>query len=236
MGTLPGQAAALLAASGVSAMLFPRLWDFLADVRSVNSRLNLLSDDTDAFLLHHLMDALQPLRLAGLPETARLVDVGTGGGFPGLPLLMARPGWSGLLVDSVRKKAEAVRDLAARHAPGRGETSWTRAETLAHEPALRGAFDLAFCRALGPFTTVLELTLPFLKTGGALLAHRGHEAPAETAAAEKALSALGGSVVETLPYDLPGLDKKRYIVRVLKTLPTPSAYPRREGVPAKRPL
>jgi 16S rRNA (guanine527-N7)-methyltransferase len=199
--------------------------------------MNLVADDSDDALFLHLLDSLQLLRdPAAARAEAKIVDVGTGGGFPGLAALAARPHWTGLLVDSVRKKAEAVGEIAARRLGPRAGISWLRAETLGREAAHRETYDLAFCRAVGRFTTVAELTLPLLKTGGALLAHRGHEAPEETAAAGKALDLLGARVAGLTAYALPGLDKKRYIVRVEKIRPTPEAYPRREGVPAKKPL
>jgi 16S rRNA (guanine527-N7)-methyltransferase len=226
-----------LAGLGVPAALFPGLRDLLGDVRAANEKLNLVADAGEDALFMHLADSLQALaHPAAARAEARIIDIGTGGGFPGLPLLAARPGWTGLLVDSVRKKAEAVGEIAARRLGGRAAVSWTRAETLAREAAHRGAYDLAFCRAVGRFTTVAELTLPFLKVGGALLAHRGHEAPSETAAAADALARLGGRAGDPFAYDLPGLDKKRYIVRIDKIAPTPDGYPRREGVPAKKPL
>ncbi len=211
--------------------------DLLKDVKTANGRMNLVADDGDDALFLHMLDSLQVFRdPAAARADARVIDVGTGGGFPGLPVLVARAAWTGLLLDSVRKKAEAVGEIAGKHLAGRGTISWARAETLAKDPSRRELYDLAFCRAVGRFTTVAELTLPFLKTGGAVLAHRGHEAPSETEAAAKALDVLGGRVAAMTVYDLPGLDKKRYIVRVEKIRATPDAYPRREGVPAKKPL
>jgi 16S rRNA (guanine527-N7)-methyltransferase len=183
------------------------------------------------------MDSLQALRdPVTARDQARIIDIGTGGGFPGLPLMIARPGWTGILLDSIHKKAEAVDALAKAHLGERGTAVWSRAEELARRPDHREKYDVAFCRAVGRFTTVAELTIPFLTMEGTLLAHRGHEAPEEVAQAGPALEALGAGKVSLTAYDSPGLDKKRYIVKVVKARPTPSQYPRRVGVPAKRPL
>ena len=232
------QESGALAALGVPPALHGLLRDLLMDVKTANARLNLVSDAGDRELFLHALDSLQALRdPATRKENARIIDVGTGGGFPGLPLLAVRSGWRGTLLDSVRKKTDAVGEIARKRLGERAETLWARSETSAREEGRRDAYDLAFCRAVGRFTTVLELTLPFLKPGGVLLAHRGHEAPnGETSAAGPALEALGGRVDGITPYSLPGLDKTRYIVRVLKTTATAQAYPRREGVPARRPL
>ena len=227
----------VLSGLGVPPGAFAALRDILLDIRSANRRVNLVAGDSGAELRLHLLDSIQALAdPAASTEAARVIDVGTGGGFPGLPLLIARPGWRGTLVDAVRKKANALSDILARRTGGRGEALWGRAETLAREEGRRDVYDLAFCRAVGRFSTVMELTLPFLKPGGVLLAHRGHEAPAEAEGGRAAAEALGGRIEELTPYHLPSLDKTRYIVRVVKVSATPPAYPRRDGVPAKRPL
>jgi 16S rRNA (guanine527-N7)-methyltransferase len=224
---------------GVPAAFDEPLRALAGDVRAANERLNLLSENEaaeDALLLH-VLDALHILAdPAARRAVARVIDVGTGGGFPGLPLLAVREGWRGTLLDSVKKKTDALAEIAARRLGDRAEILWDRAEALARRPERRESYDLAFCRAVGRFTTVAELTLPFVAVGGALLAHRGHEAPAETAAAADALDRLGARLDGLHPYTLPGLEKKRYIVRIVKDRPTPEEFPRRDGVPAKRPL
>jgi 16S rRNA (guanine527-N7)-methyltransferase len=233
---LEGESGAL-ARLGAPAESFGLLRDILLDVRQASTRANLVGDASDEALFSHLMDSLQALAdPAARREDARIVDVGTGGGFPGLVLLAVRTGWRGTLVDSVKKKTDALGLILAGRLGGRGEALWGRAETLARETGRRDSYDLAFCRAVGRLTTVMELTLPFLKPGGFLLAHRGHEAPDEAEASRSAAELLGGRMETPTPYRLPGLDKTRYIVRVAKTGLTPPTYPRRNGVPAKRPL
>jgi 16S rRNA (guanine527-N7)-methyltransferase len=211
--------------------------DILADLRAANRITNLVADDSDAAMNQHALDSLHALAdPAAASDNARIIDVGTGGGFPGLILLAARPSWRGTLLDGVKKKTDILADILSRRLPGRGEALWGRSELAAREDGRRDAYDLAFCRAVGRFSMVMELTLPFLKPGGALLAHRGHDAPEEIIAARVAAETLGARIDGTTRYDLPGLDKPRHIVRVVKTAPTPPTYPRRDGMPAKRPL
>lgn len=216
-----------------------RLKEFLDALKDRNARVNLISWRSDEDLFYnHLADSLAALDAPGVSalSRARCVDVGAGGGFPGFPLALVRPGWTMTFVESIGKKAAFLRDMAGRFSLKDAAVMEGRAETLAHEPGLRETYDLAFCRAVGSLPEVLELTLPFVKVGGACLLHRGADGPEEAKAAAKALQTLGGEVTAAHPYRLPGLDRTRHILRVEKTAPTPAAYPRRVGVPAKRPL
>lgn len=216
-----------------------RLETFLSDLRKRNESVNLISfSSPEELLLNHGVDSLMALAVPGISNSfqARCVDVGSGGGFPGFPLALVRPGWTMTFVESTGKKADSLRDTASRFSLKDAVVAEGRAETLAHEPGLRETYDLAFCRAVGSLPEVLELTLPFVKVGGACLLHRGADGPEEAKAAAKALQTLGGEVTAAHPYRLPGLDRTRHILRVEKTAPTPAAYPRRVGVPAKRPL
>lgn len=229
--------AGALARLGATADHLRLLRDILLDVQKASNQANIVGDASDETLFLHLLDSLQALAdPAARREEARIVDVGTGGGFPGLVLLAVRTGWRGTLVDSVKKKTDLLKPILTGRLGGRGEALWGRAETLAREADRRDSYDLAFCRAVGRLTTVMELTLPFLKPGGFLLVHRGHEALEEAEASRSAAELLGGRMETPTPYRLPGLDKTRYIVRVAKTGSTPPTYPRRDGVPAKRPL
>ncbi len=213
-----------------------RIEEFLTELGDRNRSVNLVSfSSPEELFLNHALDSLMAL-VHGAPEQARCVDVGAGGGFPGFPLALARPNWSMTFVESVGKKAAFLRDMAGRFSLAGAVVAEGRAETLAHEPAHRETYDLAFCRAVGSLPEVLELTLPFLKVGGACLLHRGADGPEETSGAAKALQVLGGEVTTVHPYRLPGLDRTRHILRVEKKAQTPAQYPRRVGVPAKRPL
>lgn len=167
-------------------------------------------------LLDHLGDALT------------VVDVGSGGGMPGLPLKIARPRLRVVLVEADRRKAAFLVHAAAELALD-VEVVAERAETAAHGPH-RESFDAAVCRALAPMPVLAELCLPFVRVGGRLLALKGQ---VEEAAA--AIALLGGGPAEVVPAPSPARERGVVVV-VPKVAPTPTAYPRRPGVPARRPL
>jgi 16S rRNA (guanine527-N7)-methyltransferase len=198
----------------------------------------------------HLLDALAGARaLEGHPPPARIIDVGSGAGFPALPLAIALPRhrlWLDaeagpapppevVAVESVGKKCAFMREAAgALGLVGRFRAEARRAEEAGRDPALRERFPLATARALAPLRVLVELTLPFVEPGGALVAWKGPKAAEEVAAAEHAIRELGGGEPELIPSTVPGRDL--VFVRVPKLRPTPERYPRRVGVPKKRPL
>jgi 16S rRNA (guanine527-N7)-methyltransferase len=214
---------------------FTRVEIYLDALSEINQSLNLISFSTKEELFGHVVDALQVLRVA--PEgPLRLIDVGTGGGLPGVPLALARPSWSVTLLDSLRKKQAAVSSLLETAKVSNAQAVWGRAEEVAHGAANRETYDGALCRAVGRLTTVLELTVPFLKIGGSAYLHRGSDGREELALASPALTSLGGKIGPIFPYRLPGLDKDRLILCIEKTYQTLTGFPRRAGMPAKRPL
>ena len=179
------------AAAAIGALLSARqaalLERMAAMLRSANSRASLMSEAALADLLRlHIFDALTLtplLREAGLAD-GRLVDVGTGAGFPGLVLKIAEPGLRVTLLDATRKKTAYLQETAAALGLD-ADIRNARAEDAARDPSLREAFDAAVCRALGPCPVALELTLPFCRVGGLLLAQRGADSEREAAAVSK---------------------------------------------------
>ena len=233
------------AAEAMGVALAPEALQSLARYRELtaaaNARFNLTSAAALADIERvHFVDALSLAPL--LPRGAvSLVDVGSGGGFPGLVLAVALPRLRVTLVEASRKRAAFLRETAeALGVAARVEEG--RAEALAHAPELREAFDAATGRALGALPTVLELTLPFLRVGGVLLAQRGAEGEREAQAAANAARLLGGEVrsVESAggdaPFEFSQGERRRRVVVVEKVAPTPAAYPRGVGRAAKRPL
>ncbi len=204
-----------------------------------NTRMNLTGDASlEGTLDRHFMDSLAPLALPGLfTRGARLIDVGSGAGFPGLALAIARPDMDVLLLDSLGKRigflAAVIAGLELRYA----RTLHARAEDAARRPELRERFDLAVARAVAAAPVLMELLLPFAKVGGRALCYKGPSAAEEIDAGRRAARLLGGDGLAMLPVAVPEQPEWRHCVLVArKSGPTPRAYPRKAGTPAKTPL
>lgn len=165
-----------------------------------------------------------------------MIDVGTGAGFPGLPLKIVKPALDMTLLEATRKKVEYLDQASQALGLKNIRTLWGRAEEQAHRPELREVFDRALVRAVGTTATVAELCLPFVRVGGYLLIQKGPEVEAELSPANKAIRALGGKLVEIIKLRLPGIGDQRKLLVIEKNTETPPRYPRRPGVPAKHPL
>jgi 16S rRNA (guanine527-N7)-methyltransferase len=211
-----------------------------AALREGNRRVNLtrITDPAD-IETRHFLDSLS----AALPlldrlktgEPLRLVDVGSGGGMPGLPLKIAFPNLRVTLIESVNKKADFLRETVAQLGLRDVEVVAERAESAAHEPDYRDAYEWATARALGTLPVVVELCAPFLAPGGLLVAQRSGNLDAELLHAAPAFKALHVWTRTPMYLELPGLEGHGLIVGE-KYAATPAAYPRRPGLPRKRPL
>lgn len=188
--------------------------------------------------LGHFADSFAALLISEVfnLKHARVVDVGTGAGFPGLPLRILRSGWSLCLIEATRKKSDFLRAVVTALELRSVEVLRARSEEIAHEQDYRERFDVAFSRALAGFPILLELCLPFVKVGGYLVAHRGQRGVEEAREAACALAELGGEIKEIQTYQIKGLEGARTLVCVKKVAPTRKRYPRRVGIPSKRPL
>lgn len=186
----------------------------------------------------HFLDSLSAL-LPIPPEVrsgGRIIDVATGAGFPGLPLKIALPELHLTLVDSVGKKITFLQHLLDTLDIPDVQLLQDRAETLAHDPGHRESYDVALARGLAPLPVLAELTLPFCKPGGIVAAHKKGDISRELEDAQNAITTLGGKLANVHPVHLPGLEDNRAIVVLQKNTPTPARYPRRPGIPKKRPL
>lgn len=191
--------------------------------------------------VRHFLDSLTvclPYReeAEGLPRTIRVVDVGSGAGFPGLPLKLAFPDLELHLIESVGKKTAFLEHLSIALGLDSVTIHTGRAEALAREMELRDSFDLALMRGVARLSLLLEYALPFCRVGGKTVALKHGGLETELAEAKIALSELRGRNAGVFPVSLPGLTDNRVVVAFEKVAPTPERYPRRVGIPAKRPL
>ncbi len=199
-----------------------------------NARLNLTRVvEPDAVARLHLLDALAALPLLP-PSIGRALDLGSGGGVPGIVLAIARPATRWTLVDSVGKKAAALRSFVVALSLPNVEVLADRAELLGRG-SLRESFDLVTARACAALPVLAEYALPLLRVGGTLMAWKGQVAPSEMAAGAAASALLGGGPPREWPTGIPALGDHRFVF-VDKESPTTSRWPRRPGQPARRPL
>ena len=203
-----------------------------------NERVNLTAiTEWESVQSRHFLDSLSAATAlpAEMLRMGSFVDVGAGGGFPGIPMKLAFPGMRGTLLDATAKKTAFLEH--ARETLGLQHTTVRtgRAETLAHESGLRESFDVAFSRAVAEIPTLAELTLPLVRVGGLVVMHKKADACAEIRRARGAIETLGGCVSEVIPIAIHGLDDRSLVV-IEKQRPTHERYPRRPGMPSKRPL
>ncbi|HUV88397.1 MAG TPA: 16S rRNA (guanine(527)-N(7))-methyltransferase RsmG [Anaerolineae bacterium] len=205
-----------------------------------NQRFNLTAvTDREGVLVRHFLDSLSCLKAlprAELLAGARVIDVGTGAGFPGLPLKIVCPSMRLTLLEATRKKVTYLEHVVHELGLKGVEVIHGRAEDLGRDPAHRERYDWALARAVAEMPTLAEYLLPLVRVGGAALAQKGEGAAAEVHGTDAAIATLGGRVRQLLPVELRGLAETRYLVVVDKVAATPERYPRRTGVPKKRPL
>ena len=213
--------------------------DFHRELADWNTRINLTSITSwEEVQTRHFLDSLSVAQVTGKEflKTAKLIDIGSGGGFPGVPLKIAFPESSVALVESTGKKAAFLSHLVEALGLDNVRILGDRAEALGRGVELRGAFDLVLCRAVAKLPTVVELTLPFCRIGGLVVLHKGSDVERELAVSRSAIKKLGGEFRKISRVELPGLDDNRYLIVIEKVSDSPLEYPRRPGMPAKRPL
>jgi len=202
-----------------------------------NQRINLTAiSDPEEIRIKHFLDSLSCLKAIPARCDIRLIDIGTGAGFPGIPLKIAVPEIRLTLVDAVGKKAEFCRLLVKRLQLSNVTVLHLRAEEAGCDPAHREQYDWAVARAVARLPVLAEYLLPLVKAGGRALAQKGNTASEEASAAAGAVQMLGGKLEEIIPVELPGIADKRFLIPMEKINPTPSKYPRRAGAPSKKPL
>jgi 16S rRNA (guanine527-N7)-methyltransferase len=202
-----------------------------------NQRFNLTAiRDTEGIRTKHFLDSFSCSLAWKENPPKRLIDVGTGAGFPGIPLKILYPAMELTLVESVGKKAAFCRQAVKILKLEGVDVITGRAEEVGQMPAQRESYDWAVARAVANLPVLAEYLLPLVQVGGRMLAQKGHGGPVEVHSAEKAFLLLGGQMRSLLPVTLPGVAEERYLVVVDKVAATPPQYPRKPGFPAKKPL
>jgi 16S rRNA (guanine527-N7)-methyltransferase len=210
-----------------------------------NDKFNLtaITDYTDV-QTKHFLDCLAALPLIAEevgeslpPVTPRhLLDVGTGAGFPSIPLKLAAPRLKVTLMDGTGKKITFLREVVTALGLSQVTVVQGRAEEMGHSPSFRGQFDLVTARAVAPLNTLVEYLLPLVRRGGLAVLYKGASAPQEFIEARKAIDLLGGETVRLAPVQVPFLGEQRFILLIKKAQPTPDRFPRGQGLPRKKPL
>ncbi|MBA4420854.1 MAG: 16S rRNA (guanine(527)-N(7))-methyltransferase RsmG [Anaerolinea sp.] len=201
-----------------------------------NRKINLTAiRDIPSIRVKHFLDSLSLVRSISGPPTS-CIDVGTGAGFPGIPLKIVYPKMRLTLVESIGKKATFCQLVVDALSLSNVEVIASRAEDAGHLSAHREKYDLALARAVACMPTLAEYLLPLVRIGGWMIAQKGSSAHEETQTAAHAFKVLGGELESILSVELPGVSDERFLVVVKKIAATPGQYPRFAGQPVKKPL
>ncbi|MBT6069012.1 16S rRNA (guanine(527)-N(7))-methyltransferase RsmG [Candidatus Peregrinibacteria bacterium] len=211
---------------------------FIESLFEVNQKINLISRETkkEDFFNKHIFDSVKILEYLDFSNVGTLLDIGSGGGIPGIPLAIELPNATVTLLDSTEKKMKAAKEILKEIGVENVKTAVGRIEELGHDPNFRESFDVVTARAVAPLPTLLEYALPFVKVGGHFIAYKSKNYSEELAICDEALKLLGGKLIATHEYTLPADSGERVYLVFEKIKETPEKYPRRIGVPKKSPL
>lgn len=202
-----------------------------------NQRMNITAIEAlNDVMVFHFLDSLTPLLTDKIGESSRIIDVGSGGGFPGIPIKIMRPDLEMVLVDSSKKRISFLNELIDALALDNTIALHKRAEEIGNEKGYRESFDTVLSRAVAPLRVLSEYCLPLASVGGAFFAHKGPGVEAEIPLAENAIKVLGGARPVLCKTDILSSQKRHYLLIIEKITNTPKKYPRGQGKPKKSPL
>lgn len=211
--------------------------NFMVFLFETNKQTNLTSiTNWEEAIIKHIIDSFLIIKTDYWLESKNIIDVGSGPGFPGIPLLFTNRDKKIYLVESNHKKVSFLKETKKRFSLDNLHILCDRAETVAGKKEFREGFDLVLARALASLPSLLELTLPFCRTGGIFCAYKGPDYKQELKTAKTALLTLGAEFRTNYSFVLPNNQGKRSLLIFQKTKRTPDQYPRRPGIPTKRPL
>lgn len=207
----------------------------IIEIQNETMNLTAIKDDTD-FIIKHFADSVSPISVFDFKEGSSIIDVGTGAGFPGIPLKIVRNDLSLTLLDSLNKRVNFLEDTVKKLGLHDVTCIHARAEDGGKDELLRESFDIATSRAVADLSVLLEYTLPFVKVGGYAVLLKGSRYKEETDNAKNALNVLGGEIENVFEINLPFTDIVHAVIIIKKIKETPAKYPRKAGAVTKKPL
>ncbi len=212
-----------------------KLNKYMDGILEWNEKINLTSiTEKEEFISKHYLDSLTIAGIKEFIDASSIIDVGTGGGFPGIPLAASFPSKSFLLADSLNKRLKVIEALTSECDIKNVSTAHGRAEILANMEDIRESFDLCVSRAVADLPVLCEFCLPFVRVGGSFIAYKGPEPENEIERAARAIKKLGGKFIRVESFTES--DFTHTLIVIKKVSKTPKAYPRKAGTPSKMPL